>query len=57
MVAPVVVAEHRHGGVEAAVLERQLLGDRAHTGAAPSGRWAIITSDGSTATTSRSAGS
>jgi hypothetical protein len=27
------------------------------TGAAPSGRWAIITSDGSTAVTSRSAGS
>ena len=27
------------------------------TGTAPSGRWAIMTSDGSTATTSRSSGS
>ena len=57
MVLPVVVAEHGHRGVEAAVLERQLLRVRAHDRRGALGRWAIITSEGSTATTSRSRGS
>ena len=56
-VTPVMVAQHSHRRIEAGVLERELLGGSSHAGSRPGGRWAIITSEGSTATTSRSGGS
>jgi hypothetical protein len=52
-----VQGEHGHRGVKRAVGEGQLLGRALHGGAAPGGRCARITADGSTAVTSRSDGS
>jgi hypothetical protein len=52
-----MVAEYGHGGVEAVVLERQILGMRPNDGSGVCRALAIITSDGSTDTTSRSRGS
>ena len=58
LVRPVVHGQDRERGVEAVVLERQCHGGwPGQQERTPTGRWAIIVVDSSTATTARSAGS
>ena len=54
---PVMHREDRERGVDRGIRERQVLGDRLHDRGCSRGRWRIISLDGSTAVTKRSAGS
>ena len=57
LIGPVVDGEHGERGVEGSSSKGSDSAPAWTTGAASGGRWAIITADGSTATTSRSTGS